>query len=102
MGAVTGLATAIAVLFIVVVALAGLALAVVNALYHNPGGTFTLAVTIPIAFFMGFYLQRWRPGRVGGMSAIGVVMLGAAVIGGGARPPSPLGRGGGFGGGRLR
>src|SRR5437016_4404040 len=81
-GAVTGLATAIAVLFIVVVALAGLALAVVNALYHNPWGTFTLAVTIPIAFFMGFYLQRWRPGRVGEMSAIGVVMLVAAVIGG--------------------
>jgi len=89
-GAVTGLATAIAVLFIVVVALAGLALAVVNALYHNPWGTFTLAVTIPIAFFMGFYLQRWRPGRVGEMSAIGVVMLVAAVIGGRAVSQSSL------------
>ncbi len=89
-GAVTGLATAIAVLFIVVVALAGLALAVVNALYHNPWGTFTLAVTIPIAFFMGFYLQRWRPGRVGEMSAIGVVMLVAAVIGGRAVAQSSL------------
>src|SRR5947208_4293150 len=81
-GAVTGLATAIAVLFIVVVALAGLALAVVNALFHNPWGTFTLAVTIPIAFFMGFYLQRWRPGRVGEVSVIGVVLLIAAVIAG--------------------
>src|SRR5437016_3013391 len=89
-GAVTGLATAIAVLFIVVVALAGLALAVVNALYHNPWGTFTLAVTIPIAFFMGFYLQRWRPGRVGEMSLIGVVMLVAAVIGGRAVSQSSL------------
>src|SRR5213593_4310312 len=89
-GAVTGLATAIAVLFIVVVALAGLALAVVNALYHNPWGTFTLAVTIPIAFFMGFYLQRWRPGRVGEMSAIGVVMLVAAVISGRAVSQSSL------------
>src|SRR5438128_1180762 len=89
-GAVTGLATAIAVLFIVVVALAGLALAVVNALYHNPWGTFTLAVTIPIAFFMGFYLQRWRPGRVGEMSAIGVAMLVAAVIGGRAVSQSSL------------
>src|SRR5207249_47036 len=89
-GTVTGLATAIAVLFIVVVALAGLALAVVNALYHNPWGTFTLAVTIPIAFFMGFYLQRWRPGRVGEMSAIGVVMLVAAVISGRAVSQSSL------------
>ncbi|OLB81530.1 MAG: carbon starvation protein A [Nitrospirae bacterium 13_2_20CM_2_61_4] len=81
-GEVTGLATAIAVLFIVVVALAGLAFAVVNALFHNPWGTFTLAVTIPIAFFMGFYLQRWRPGRVGEVSVIGVVLLIAAVIAG--------------------
>jgi len=54
-GAVTGLATALAVFFVVVVALAGLALAVVNALYHNPWGTFTLAMTIPIAFFMALY-----------------------------------------------
>src|SRR5437588_4835547 len=89
-GAVTGLATAIAVLFIVVVALAGLALAVVNALYHNPWGTFTLAVTIPIAFFMGFYLQRWRPGRVGEVSVIGVVLLVAAVIAGRAVAQSSL------------
>src|SRR5437879_425916 len=79
-GAVTGLATAIAVLFIVVVALAGLALAVVNALYHNPWGTFTLAVTIPIAFFMGFYLQRWRPGRVGEVSATGFITGGGPII----------------------
>src|SRR5881628_2866219 len=89
-GTVTGLATALAVFFVVVVALAGLGLAVVNALYHNPWGTFTLAMTIPIAFFMGFYLQRWRPGCVGEMSAIGVVMLVAAVIGGRAVSQSSL------------
>ena len=62
-GRVTGLATAVAVLFIVVVALAGLGLAVVNALYQNAWGTFTIAMTIPIAFLMGLYLQKWRPGR---------------------------------------
>ena len=88
-GTVTGLATAVAVLFIVVVALAGLGLAVVNALYRNPWGTFTLALTVPIAFFMGFYLQRWRPGRVGEMSAIGVVLLAAAVVAGRAVAQSP-------------
>src|SRR5216683_4276280 len=89
-GAVTGLATAIAVLFVVVVALAGLGLAVVNALYHNHWGAFTLAMTVPIGFFMGFYLQRWRPGRVGEMSAIGVVMLVAAIIAGRAVAQSSL------------
>src|SRR5437667_3526107 len=89
-GIITGTATAVAVLFIVVVALAGLGLAVVNALFHNPWGTFTLAMTIPIAFFMGFYLQRWRPGCVGEVSAIGVVLLVAAVIEGRAVAQSSL------------
>ncbi|TAJ31968.1 MAG: carbon starvation protein A [Nitrospirae bacterium] len=81
-GAVTGTATAVAVLFIVVVALAGLGLAVVNALYRNAWGTFTIAMTIPIALAMGFYLQKFRPGRVGEMSALGVALLIAAVVAG--------------------
>src|SRR5436189_3622536 len=74
-GLVTGSAVAVAVLFIVVVALAGLGLAVVNALYRNAWGTFTIAMTIPIAFLMGFYLQKFRPGRVGEVSALGVALL---------------------------
>lgn len=53
LGPITGLATAVAILFIVIVALAGLGLAVVNALYDNAWGTFTMAITIPIAFVMG-------------------------------------------------
>jgi len=81
-GAITGTATGLAVLFIVVVALAGLGVAVVNALSHNPWGTFTLALTVPIAFLMGWYLKRWRPGRVGEMSLIGVVLLLAVVVAG--------------------
>jgi carbon starvation protein len=89
-GPVTGLATAVAVLFVVVVALAGLGLAVVNALYHNPWGAFTLATTVPIGFLMGFYLQRWRPGQVGEVSAIGVALLVAAVVAGRAVAQSPL------------
>ncbi len=78
-GAVTGTATAVAVLFIVIVALAGLGLAVVNALYHNAWGTFTIAMTIPIAFLMGFYLQKIRPGRVGEVTLLGVTLLLLAV-----------------------
>ena len=82
LGPVTGTATAVAVLFIVVVALAGLGLAVVNALYRNAWGTFTIAMTIPIGLLMGLYLQRFRSGRIGEVSAIGVSLLVASVIGG--------------------
>ena len=80
LGLVTGTATAVAVLFIVVVALAGLGFAVVNALYLNAWGTFTIAMTIPIGFIMGFYLQRFRPGQVAEVSLLGVVLLIAAVV----------------------
>jgi carbon starvation protein len=80
LGWVTGTATAVAVLFIVVVALAGLGFAVVNALYENAWGTFTIAMTIPIGFLMGFYMQRFRPGRVAEASFLGVVLLMASVL----------------------
>ncbi len=81
-GVITGTTTAVAVLFIVVVALAGLGLAVVNALYRNAWGTFTIAMTVPIGFLMGFYLQKFRPGRVGEMTLLGVVLLLLAVAAG--------------------
>lgn len=74
-GWITGTATAVAVLFIVIVAMAGLGLAVVNALVANPWGTFTIAMTIPIALLMGWYHHHVRPGRVGEMSLIGIILL---------------------------
>jgi carbon starvation protein len=80
LGVITGTATAVAVLFIVVVALAGLGFAVVNALFHNAWGTFTIAMTIPIGFIMGFYLQKFRPGAVAEVSVLGVALLIAAVL----------------------
>jgi carbon starvation protein len=79
-GIITGVATVLAVLFIVVVALAGLGLAVVNALYRNAWGTFAIGMTIPIAFLMGFYLEKFRPGRIGEVSVLGVVLLIGAVL----------------------
>ena len=88
-GRVTGMATAVAVLFIVVVALAGLGLAVVNALYQNAWGTFTIAMTVPIAFLMGVYLQKIRPGRVGEMSWLGLGLLLVAIIVGRSVAHSP-------------
>ncbi len=89
-GTVTGIAAAIAVLFIVVVAMAGLGLAVVNALYHNPWGVFTICMTIPIAFFMGYYLQYFRPGKVLEASLFGFSLLILAVALGHGVPDTPL------------
>src|SRR3990167_4070716 len=57
-GPVAGIAAALAILFIIIVAFAGLGLAVVNALSHSAWGTFTIATTIPIALFMGIYLYK--------------------------------------------
>jgi len=77
-----GVTTAVASLFIIVCALAGLAIAVVNALAHSAWGTFTIAATIPIAMFIGMYMFRWRKGKVTEGSIIGVVLVLLAVFGG--------------------
>lgn len=89
-GPVGGIAAALAILFILIVALAGLGLAVVNALVKSPWGTFTIALTIPIALFMGIYLYRIRPGKVGEVSVIGVILLLFAVFSGHYIPGSFL------------
>lgn len=90
-GPVAGVTTAVAILFIIVIALAGLGLAVVNALRESSWGTFTIGVTIPLALFMGLYMYRFRKGKIAEGTAIGVVGLIAAVILGKYIPESPLG-----------
>ncbi|MCX4586115.1 carbon starvation protein A [Streptomyces sp. NBC_01481] len=82
-GKVGGAAALIAVFVIMIILLGVLALVVVNALAHSPWGTFSVAMTIPIALFMGFYLQYLRPGRVTETSLIGVALLLLAIVGGG-------------------
>lgn len=89
-GPVAGIAAALAILFIIIVALAGLGLTVVNALTHSAWGTFTIAATIPIALFMGIYLYRLRPGKVLEVSIIGVISFILAVIMGRYIPGSAL------------
>src|SRR3954449_5007577 len=89
-GPVGGAAALIAVLAIMVILLAVLALVVVNALANSPWGTFSLAMTIPIALFMGFYLRVMRPGRVLEATAIGVTLLLAAIVLGGVVQDSGL------------
>ncbi|MCL5103062.1 MAG: carbon starvation protein A [Armatimonadetes bacterium] len=86
LGPVAGWCTAFAVLFIIIVALAGLAMVVVNALMESAWGVFTIACSIPIAFLMGQWMYRIRPGKVAEASAIGVALLLGAVIGGGWLP----------------
>ncbi len=72
----------LAILFIIVTALAGLALVVVNALAESAWGTFTILLTIPIAMVVGLYMEGWRKGRVGEASLLGVVLvLGAVGVG---------------------
>jgi carbon starvation protein len=82
-GPVGGAAALVAVLAIMVILLAVLALVVVNALAESPWGSFSIAMTIPIALLMGIYLRFLRPGRVLEVSLIGVALLILAIIGGG-------------------
>ena len=89
-GPVGGAAALIAVFAIMVILLAVLALVVVNALADSPWGTFSLAMTIPIAFLMGFYLRVLRPGRVLETTAIGVALLLVAIVLGGVVADSGL------------
>jgi carbon starvation protein len=79
-GPVAGIMAAVAILFIIVIALAGLGLAVVNALQESAWGTFTIGVTIPLALFMGLYMYRFRKGRILEATIIGVIGLFLAVI----------------------
>jgi len=79
-GPVAGGTAALAILFIVVIALAGLGLAVVNALEHSAWGTFTIGMSIPLALFIGMYMHRLRPGRTGEATVIGVTLLILAVV----------------------
>jgi carbon starvation protein len=79
-----GLVTMIAVLFILLVSMAGLGIVVINALADSPWGVFTIGATIPIALVMGVWMFKRSSGRISvtGPSIFGVVLLLAAVIGG--------------------
>ncbi|MDE2293809.1 MAG: carbon starvation protein A [Elusimicrobia bacterium] len=86
-----GAVATLAILLILVIALAGLGIAVVNALARSPWGVFTIAATIPAALITGLYMYRLRPGRIAEASAVGVVLVLAAVVGGAYVPGTALG-----------
>ena len=81
-GAVGGAAALIGAFVIMVIIIAVLALVVVRVLSQSPWGVFSIAMTIPIALFMGCYLRYLRPGRVTEVSVIGFVLLMLAVASG--------------------
>jgi carbon starvation protein len=90
-GPVAGTTAALAILFIVIIALAGLGLAVVNALEHSAWGTFTIGMSIPLALFVGVYMYKLRPGHVAEATVIGVTGLLLCVILGKPLASSSLG-----------
>ena len=75
MGAAAGVTAMIGILMIMVILLAVLSLVVVRALAQSPWGTFTVAMTIPIAVVMGLYLRVFRPGRILEVSLLGLGLL---------------------------
>jgi carbon starvation protein len=81
-GRLGGLISYVAVISIIVILLGVCALIVVNALKASPWGTFTIAMTIPIALLMGVYLRRIRPGKVLESSVLGFLLVLMAIWGG--------------------
>jgi len=79
-GPIAGVTAAVAIMFIVVIAMAGLGLAVVNALAESAWATFTIGTTIPLALLMGFHMSVWRKGHIREATIIGVVAMILAVV----------------------
>jgi carbon starvation protein len=89
LGPAAGVVAMIGVLMIMMIILAVLALVVVKALTDSPWGTFTVAMTIPIALLMGVYLRYLRPGRVLEVSVLGFVLLMLSIWLGGLVAEAP-------------
>lgn len=89
-GKLSGITTSLAVIIIIIVALAGLGLVVVNSLSESSWGTFTIAATIPIALIMGVWMSKVRKGKMAEATIFGVIMLVLAVVLGRYIPGSPF------------
>ena len=89
MGRIPGTIALFGCFLIMIIILAVLALIVVKALAESPWGMFTVMATIPIAMFMGVYMRYIRPGRIGEISVVGVVLLLGSIWLGGQIAASP-------------
>jgi len=83
MGQVAGTIALFGAFLIMIIILAVLAMIVVKALAESPWGMFTVIATMPIAIFMGIYMRYIRPGRIGEISVVGIVLLLLAIWFGG-------------------
>lgn len=90
LGSFAGITVMLGALGVMVIILAVLSLVVVKALAHSPWGLFTIAMTIPIALFMGVYMRYLRPGRIMEVSIIGFVLMMAAIVFGGKIAENPF------------
>ncbi|MGH8382791.1 carbon starvation CstA family protein [Pseudomonas sp.] len=90
MGRIPGTIALFGCFLIMIIILAVLALIVVKALAESPWGMFTVMATIPIAMFMGIYMRYIRPGRIGEISLIGVVLLLLSIWLGGQVAADPV------------
>jgi carbon starvation protein len=87
----SGLSATLAILFVVVIATAGLGMTMVNAITGSSWATFTIAMTFPIAMIMGLWMYKIRPGKgIREATIFGIASLFAAVIGGKFIPDSFL------------
>jgi len=89
-GKLSGGIVSIATLIIIVIAMAGLGMVVINALTKSSWGVFTIASTIPIAIAMGFWMFKIRKGKTTEATIFGVILLTLAVIFGKYIPNSSL------------
>ena len=90
MGRIPGTIALFGCFLIMIIILAVLALIVVKALAESPWGMFTVMATIPIAMFMGIYMRYIRPGRIGEISVVGVLLLLGSIWLGGQIAADPV------------
>lgn len=79
MGQVPGTIALFGAFLIMIIILAVLAMVVVNALAESPWGMFTVVATMPIAIGMGVYMRYIRPGKIGEISVVGLILLLVAI-----------------------
>lgn len=80
-GKATGTVAGFAILFILILTLAGLSLACINAMHEASWSLFTVVITMPIAVIMGL-IMRYRKNSVLFASILGGILLVAGIIGG--------------------
>ncbi|MBV8326199.1 carbon starvation protein A [Chryseobacterium sp.] len=80
-GKTTGTVAGFAILFILILTLAGLSLACINAMHEASWSLFTVIITMPIAIIMGL-IMRYKKNSVLFASILGGILLIAGIIGG--------------------